>query len=53
MASAVNSVVDAVDVMNVNETNGHDQELDECEGKWGFPREVLYRLALEFYKGMY
>ena len=55
MATELSKVNDLdVNSLNISESqqNGVNESNDEFTGKWGFPMEELYKLALKFYKGI-
>jgi len=54
MADEQRELSGAVDAMKLNgeqTCNGDHQDTDTYETTWGFPRNELYKLALQFYKG--
>ena len=56
MADEQRELSGAVDAMKLNgeqTCNGDHQDTDIYETTWGFPRNELYKLALQFYKGMH
>ena len=54
---ADDSLSKAVDSLQLNgDANGNSEankSTDDCERKWGFYLDELYKLALQFYKGNY